>query len=294
MRWGKTAFLALVFGMMAAPLLIVAGVSLNAKKRMFFPPDGVSLRWFPEIFETAKWMDALANSVFIAVAAAFIAVSIALPAAYFLWRYKVFYAKALFVAGLVPFALPPVITALGMLVFWSEVGFVGNVWSIAIGHGVFLVTLPLVMISLGLESIDDEIVEAARTMGADGRRMFATVVLPMVLPYMVAGYAFALVLSMNEYIIAFFLGQHATPHPARPGPGQPAVRLHAGHRRGGRHVHPVRRGGVQRGGAFRRSAEAARRLDLQGIGRRDMLSTSTRRPRGRTPERRVSGARPAR
>ena len=210
MRWGKTAFLALVFGMMAAPLLIVAGVSLNAKKRMFFPPDGVSLRWFPEIFETAKWMDALANSVFIAVAAAFIAVSIALPAAYFLWRYKVFYAKALFVAGLVPFALPPVITALGMLVFWSEVGFVGNVWSIAIGHGVFLVTLPLVMISLGLESIDDEIVEAARTMGADGRRMFATVILPMVLPYMVAGYAFALVLSMNEYIIAFFLGQHAT------------------------------------------------------------------------------------
>ncbi len=209
-RWGKTVFLTLVFGMTAAPLLIVAGVSLNAKKRMFFPPDGVSLRWFPEIFETAKWLEALTNSVVIAVSAAFIAVSIALPIAYFLWRHKVFYAKALFVAGLVPFALPPVITALGMLVFWGEIGFVGKMWNIMIGHGVFLVTLPLVMISLGLESIDDEIVEAARTMGADGRRMFATVIFPMVLPYMVAGYAFVLVLSMNEYIISFFLGQHAT------------------------------------------------------------------------------------
>jgi len=209
-RTAKGVFLTLVFGMMAAPLLIVAGVALNEKKRMFFPPDGLSLRWFPEIFETAKWFDALTNSVIIAVSAGFIAVSIALPIAYFLWRHKVFYAKALFVAGLVPFALPPVITALGMLVFWGEVGWVGKIWNIMIGHGVFLVTLPLVMISLGLESIDEEILEAGRTMGADSRRQFTTIILPMVLPYMVAGYAFVLVLSMNEYIISFFLGQHAT------------------------------------------------------------------------------------
>ncbi|MBC6439889.1 MAG: ABC transporter permease [Rhodospirillales bacterium] len=209
-RWGKVTFLTLVFGMMAAPLIIVAGVSLNAKKRMFFPPDGLSLRWFPEIFETAKWFEALSNSVIIAFSAGLISVSIALPIACFLWRHKVFYARALFIAGLVPFALPPVITALGMLVFWSQVGFVGQIWNIIIGHGVFLVTLPLVMISLGLESIDDEILEAGRTMGADGRRIFTTVIFPMVLPYMVAGFAFVLVLSMNEYIISFFLGQHAT------------------------------------------------------------------------------------
>ncbi|MBN35411.1 MAG: spermidine/putrescine ABC transporter permease [Rhodospirillaceae bacterium] len=209
-RYGKAVFLAMVFGMMAAPLMIVAGVSLNEKKRMFFPPDGLSLRWFPEIFTTNKWLEALTNSLIIAGSAAMIAVSIALPIAYFLWRHKVFYAKALFVAGLVPFALPPVITALGMLVFWSEFGFVGTVWNIMLGHGVFLVTLPLVMISLGLESIDEEILEAARTMGSDARKIFTTVILPMILPYMVAGYAFVLVLSMNEYIISFFLGQHAT------------------------------------------------------------------------------------
>ena len=209
-RWGRIAFLTLSFGMMAAPLLIVAGISVNAKKRLFFPPDGVSIRWYPEIFVTPKWLDALTNSVLVACVAAMIAVSIALPIAYFLWRYGVFYAKALFVAGLVPFALPPVITALGMLIFWGQIGHVGTIWNIMICHGVFLVTLPLVMISLGLESIDDEILEAARTMGADSRRMFMTIILPMVTPYMVAGYAFALVLSMNEYIISFFVGQHST------------------------------------------------------------------------------------
>jgi putative spermidine/putrescine transport system permease protein len=75
---------------------------------------------------------------------------------------------------------------------------------------VFLVTLPMVMISLGLESIDREVLEAAETMGADRRTTFVTVVLPLILPYMVAGYAFVFVLSMNEFIISFFLGQFAT------------------------------------------------------------------------------------
>lgn len=209
-RFAKGVFLALVFSLFTVPLVIVAGISLNEKKFMFFPPQGLSLRWYPEVFEKTVWLTALTNSVLIALISGLIAVSIALPSAYFLWRHRVVYAKALVAIGLVPFALPPVITALGMLIFWVSLGHIGRIENIAIGHGVFLVTLPLVMISLGLESIDRELLEAARTMGADGRRIFTTVVLPMILPYVIAGYAFVLVLSMNEYIIAFFLGQHAT------------------------------------------------------------------------------------
>ena len=105
--------------------------------------------------------------------------------------------------------LPPVITALGMLLFWAQLGHVGTIENIIIGHSLFLVTLPMVMISLGLESIDIEVLEAARTMGADDRRTFSTVILPLIMPYMVAGYAFVFVFSMNEFIISYFLGQFA-------------------------------------------------------------------------------------
>jgi putative spermidine/putrescine transport system permease protein len=67
------------------------------------------------------------------------------------------------------------------------------------------VTLPLVTISLGLESIDAEVVEAAETLGAREGTMFRTIVLPMVRPYMFSGYAFAFVLSLNEYIVAYMV-----------------------------------------------------------------------------------------
>ena len=101
--------------------------------------------------------------------------------------------------------LPPVITALGFLVFWVNVGLYGSIVATIVSHAIFFVTLPLVMISLGLESIDRQIVEAATTMGADDQVIFRTVVLPLVRPYLISGYAFAFVLSLNEYIVAYMV-----------------------------------------------------------------------------------------
>ncbi len=42
-------------------------------------------------------------------------------------------------------------------------------------------------------------------LGADGRTVFRTIVLPMVRPYLISGYAFAFVLSLNEYIVAYMV-----------------------------------------------------------------------------------------
>ena len=64
---------------------------------------------------------------------------------------------------------------------------------------------PLMTISLGLESTDRAMVEAAQTMGANERRVFTTVILPLIGPYIISGYAFAFVLSLNEYIIAYMV-----------------------------------------------------------------------------------------
>jgi len=134
-----------------------------------------------------------------------VALSIALPLAYFLWRYRVLYARALFMLGISPFILPPVITALGFLAFWATVGLYGQILATIVSHAIFFVTLPLVTISLGFESIDREIIEAAETMGADSKVVFRTVIFPMVRSYMVSGYAFCFVLSLNEYIVAYMV-----------------------------------------------------------------------------------------
>ena len=200
---GTRLFMAAIVVFIAAPLAVVAGVSLNAERLLAFPPRGLSLRWYLEMFLQADWQSAIVNSLLVAVLSALIAVSIAFPLAYFLWRYRVRYGPALYGLGVAPFMLPPVITALGFLAFWTTVGAYGQPWTVVVAHGIFFVTLPLVTLSLGFASIDRSLVEAASTMGADDRTVLKTVVLPLILPYLVSGYAFAFVLSLNEYIVAY-------------------------------------------------------------------------------------------
>jgi putative spermidine/putrescine transport system permease protein len=91
------------------------------------------------------------------------------------------------------------------MVFWISTGYYGHIIATIISHGIFLVTLPLVTISLGLESMDRQLLEAARTMGADRRKLFFTVILPLIRPYIISGFSFAFVLSLNEYIIAYMV-----------------------------------------------------------------------------------------
>lgn len=196
-------YLAAVALFLALPLVVVAGVSVNEKQSLAFPPEGFSLAWYAQIFTDPAWRSALVNSVVLATAAAALAVAIAFPLAWFMWRRIAPWAGIFQVLGLAPFLLPPVITALGMLTFWATLGFYGQAWTAVISHAIFFVTLPLVTLSLGFSSIDRSLVEVAATMGADDRTVLRTVVLPLILPYVVSGFAFGFVLSLNEYIVAY-------------------------------------------------------------------------------------------
>lgn len=202
-RLGTRIFLALMALLLALPLAVIAGVSINEKKSLTFPPQGFSMAWYTEIFADAGWRHALLASLGVALASAALAVLVAFPLAWFLWRRHAPWARIVQVLGLAPFILPPVITALGFLSFWIATGFYGGAWTVVISHGIFFVTLPLVTLTLGFKGIDTALVEAAATMGADDRCILGTVVLPLIRPYMVSGFAFAFVLSLNEYIVAY-------------------------------------------------------------------------------------------
>ena len=42
----RAVFMGMVLAVMGAPLIVVLGVSLNEKKGLFFPPRGLSMKWF--------------------------------------------------------------------------------------------------------------------------------------------------------------------------------------------------------------------------------------------------------
>ncbi len=199
----RNLYLATIALFLIAPLAVITAISFNEKKFLSFPPKGLSFRWYIEIFANDAWFNALQNSLIVAACSAVLAVLIALPIAYCLWRYGLYYARVLYALGAMPFVLPPVIMALAFLLFFTSIEFHGKMINVIIAHAIFLTALPLTTLSLGFESIHKEMVEAGETLGADGTTVFRTVIFPIVRPFLISGFAFAFVLSLNEYIIAF-------------------------------------------------------------------------------------------
>src|SRR3546814_7290489 len=72
----RTVFMGAVLVALLAPLIVVAGVSVNEKKELLFPPRGFSLGWYGELFAEPAWLNAMKNSLIIAVGSAALAVSI--------------------------------------------------------------------------------------------------------------------------------------------------------------------------------------------------------------------------
>lgn len=184
------------------PIGVILAVSVTASRRMVFPPDQVSFRWFAEIFVDDGWFAALTNSVVIALASALLAVAVALPVVYVAWRRGWRLARTLLALGLAPFILPPIIISVGFLVLFSSLGVEGHLLNAVVAHSIYVLAVPLVVLSIGLAAVERPILEASATLGASDAQVFRTIILPMMTPYVCTAFAFCVVLSLNEYIIA--------------------------------------------------------------------------------------------
>lgn len=201
----RAMFLAAVGLFLVLPLIVIGGISLNAERAFHFPPRGVSVRWYGEMLTDAGWLGAMTTSATVAVLAATLACSVALPVAYAMWRRPTLFVRLLFGACVLPFIVPPVVVALGNVTWWTQLGFYGQPIALVASHAMFVVTLPLLTLTIGLASIDRALVEAAESLGAHGSGLFRTVTWPLLRPYMITGFVFALVVSLNEYIIAYMV-----------------------------------------------------------------------------------------
>lgn len=203
--WGRRAFMALVGAFIAAPLVVVAGVSFNPTRRMSFPPTAFSLVWYRQFFGDADWMASLRATLTISVSAALLSVAVALPIAYAVWRYRSRLSKAMAAVGASLFLLPGVVLAVMFSALWGVTGHVGHIENVAFAHAAVFMGVPLSLLAVGFESIDLGLLEAARTMGAGEADAFRLVVRPAMTPYIVCAVAYVFVLSMNEYLIAYMV-----------------------------------------------------------------------------------------
>jgi len=220
-RWDQSGFDVIVnrwfaIGVLVfllAPLLVVIPLSFNAEpyfsftdKMLTLQPDGFSLRWYRDIIENPQWLEAMQNSLIIALASTALATVLGTLAAMGLARSNMPF-RDFFMALLIsPLIVPIVIAAAGMYFFYSSVGLAQTTLGIIFAHTALGVPFVVITMTATLSGFDQSLIKASSSLGADPFTTFFRVTLPLVAPGMISGALFAFAASFDEVVTVLFLG----------------------------------------------------------------------------------------
>lgn len=198
-------FTALVFIFLVGPLVIVLGSSLSDTTYLTFPPQGLSLRWFQNIFEIDAFRRTILTSLQVAVIATFVALLIGIPASYAMSRYRIQLPGWLSTLFVLPVLVPELVLGFSLL---KNLAFQFNApifLSLIIGHTILILPYVIRVISASLASFDFSIEEAAISLGSPPLKTFFTVLLPNVRSGVIAAFILAFITSVNDVSISIFL-----------------------------------------------------------------------------------------
>ncbi len=196
---------ALVYLFLMVPLVIVVGAALSDTTYLTFPPQGLSLRWFENIFEISAFRRTIVTSLQIAFLGTMIALLIGIPAAYALNRFRVELPKLFGTLFVLPILVPEIVFGFALLKSLTVGTGTPIFLALLIGHTLIVLPYVVRVISASLASFDFSIEEAAISLGSAPVKTFFTIVLPNVRAGVIAAFILAFITSLNDVSVSLFL-----------------------------------------------------------------------------------------
>jgi putative spermidine/putrescine transport system permease protein len=188
-----------------APTLVIIPMSFTEASIMSFPPEGFSLRWYERMFTDPQWAAGIQHSAQVGVLTAILATVLGTLAALGLTRGR-FPGRALVNAlALSPLIVPVVVIAIGMFALFVQWRIAGSLVGLVVAHTALAIPFVIVNVGTSLRTIDRNLELAAANLGADPRRSFLHITLPLILPGVLAGAIFSFITSWDEVVVAIFM-----------------------------------------------------------------------------------------
>ena len=201
-----TAFILFIL----APIVMVCAVAFTSEGFISLPVNGLSLRWFKAILANPRFMDAFTFSLVLGTISATIAITLAIPAALALARYRFTGRDALMGFFLSPLMIPNIVLGLAFLKFFTTIGLAGTFAGLVIAHIVIVVPYALRLVLSSAVGMDPVIERAAYSLGATPWITFRRIVLPLITPGVVSGWVIAFITSFDELTMSIFIAAPST------------------------------------------------------------------------------------
>lgn len=206
-----------MFLFLYVPILILIVFSFNDSGRGAATVwEGFTLDWYGEVFRNRNIINATRVSLWVAFWSTVISTVLGTLTAIAMERFK-FRGKITYDAILyLPIIIPDIVMALSTLLFFVMVGVSLSRYTILIAHVAFNIAFVAIVVRARLATMDSTLEQAAADLGANPWQTFRHVTFPLLSPGIVSGALLAFTLSLDDFVITFFMaGPNSTTLPVQ-------------------------------------------------------------------------------
>jgi putative spermidine/putrescine transport system permease protein len=195
---------------MTLPTVVVVAVSFNPTAILAFPPAGLSLRWYENVLTYPQFQRAAVNSLLVTAGAVVVALPVGTLAALALERGRL-PARSLWAALLLsPLVVPGVAVGLGFLILAAALDLLRSRGVLVAAHVALVLPFVVRAVWVSVRNLDPALERAAASLGARPWRVFRRVTLPLLRPGLFTALLFAVVVSVNEFVVSLFISNRVT------------------------------------------------------------------------------------
>ncbi|MDT0683531.1 ABC transporter permease [Roseicyclus sp. F158] len=189
-----------------APIALLPLFAFNDGTVIAFPLQGFTWKWFAGLATTPALHDAVINSLLIAATSAILATLLGICAARANARYRFPFKTGILGFIMVPLVLPEIIVGVSLLVVIANIFSMRlSLWTVVLGHTLICMPFAIAILNSAFDNLDASLEEAAVDLGETPWNTFRLVTLPLVMPGIVSSLLISFTISLDEFIIAFFL-----------------------------------------------------------------------------------------
>ncbi len=192
-----------------APLVVLVANSFNAS-RFGGEWEGFTWNWYEKLWEADEVWESLWITFKIAVSASLAAMILGTLAAYALHRFRSWLQDVHSLLITLPLVMPDILMGMSLLALFVLTGVETGLLTIWIAHVTFCLSFVTMVVLGRLQDFDFTLIDAARDLGATRVQALKKVLLPLLLPGVLAGGLLAFTLSIDDYVITFFVSGPGT------------------------------------------------------------------------------------
>lgn len=193
-----------------APILLLPLFAFNDSKVIAFPLSGFTTSWFSQMWADDNLWKALKNSMIVSSSVAVLSTVFGVFAARATTRFSFPGKGGILGLIMLPLVLPEMIVAMSLLIVLLAIGFPLSIFTIILGHVLICTPFAVAILSSAFQSLDKSLEEAAYDLGETPFSTFRLIIFPLVMPGIISSLLISFTISLDEFIIAFFLGGNET------------------------------------------------------------------------------------